>query len=100
MINPEVAIPLVVGLTAVGAGYVRWLRHRERMAEIAADAHRPMDESSRLAKLEQAVDAIALETERVGEGQRYLTRLMTDRAEQEGQMMRLRRPFEPSKTPH
>lgn len=100
MVNPEVAIPLVVGLTAIGTGYVRWLRHRERMAEIAADANRPVDESSRLTRLEQAVDAIAVETERIGEGQRYMTKLLADRAGQEGQMMPERRSHRPVNTPH
>lgn len=34
---------------------------------------------SRLTHLEQSLDAIALEVERVGEGQRYMTRVYADR---------------------
>lgn len=34
--------------------------------------------SARLARLEQAVDAIAVEVERVSEGQRFVTRVLTD----------------------
>jgi hypothetical protein len=41
----------------------------------------PLDDA-RLARLEQAVDAIALEMERVGEGQRYLTQIMAQRVAQ------------------
>ena len=36
-----------------------------------------------LLRLEQAVETIALETERIGEGQRYLTRLLADRADRD-----------------
>jgi len=34
---------------------------------------------SRLERLQQAVDSIAIETERISEGQRFTTRLLTDR---------------------
>lgn len=34
----------------------------------------------RLGRIEQAVEAIAIEVERVSEGQRFTTRLLTDRA--------------------
>ena len=37
------------------------------------------DASMRFERLEQAVDAIAIEIERVSEGQRFITRIMTDR---------------------
>ena len=36
--------------------------------------------SARLAHLEQSVDAIAVETERISEGQRFTTKLLSDRA--------------------
>lgn len=36
----------------------------------------------RLGRLEQAVESIAIEIERVSEGQRYVTKLMTDRGKQ------------------
>ena len=34
----------------------------------------------RLARIEQAVDAIAVETERISEGQRFTTKLLSERA--------------------
>ena len=79
MINPEVGVPLVAGIAAVAVLIRQSFRHRERMAEIASNASRPSVDSERMARLEQAVEAIAIETERVGEGQRYLTRLLDDR---------------------
>ena len=36
--------------------------------------------SARLANLERAVDAIAVETERISEGQRFTTKLLSERA--------------------
>ncbi len=41
----------------------------------------PSDLGERLARLEQMGETTALEVERIGEGQRFVTRLMTDRAE-------------------
>jgi transposase-like protein len=53
----------------------------------------PSDE--RLARLEQAVDAIAIEVERMSEGQRFVAKLLAERAEAE----RANRPAERVKTP-
>ncbi|HEU4990100.1 MAG: hypothetical protein KGL93_05925 [Gemmatimonadota bacterium] len=41
----------------------------------------PPEADQRLARIEQAVDAIALEVERISEGQRFTTRLLADRAQ-------------------
>lgn len=80
MINPEVAVPLTIGCaTSVGL-VLRWFQHRERMARIAADRERPPMEHARLSQLEQTMDDMALQLERVGEGQRYVTRLRPERA--------------------
>ena len=74
---------LHVVLALVGA-YVTWLvATRRRMADeaprlAAAGAGSP-ELSSRLTNLEQSLDAIAVEVERVGEGQRFMTRLFTER---------------------
>lgn len=40
----------------------------------------PSVRDDRVERLQQAVDAIAVELERVGEGQRFVTKLMADRA--------------------
>ena len=37
-------------------------------------------QDDRLARLEQAVESIAIEVERISEGQRFTTKLLTDRA--------------------
>jgi len=43
---------------------------------------------SRLSRLEQAVDAIALEVERISEGQRFTTKLLSEQARQGSKLSR------------
>jgi multidrug resistance efflux pump len=49
-----------------------------RRPAAAATAEMPAELTDRLNRLEQAVDAVAVELERVGEGQRYVTRVFTE----------------------
>ena len=48
------------------------------------------DGEARLARIENAVEAIAVEVERVSEGQRFATRLLAERAEADGLSARAR----------
>ena len=41
----------------------------------------PKDVSDRLERMEQGIEAVAVEIERIGEGQRFVTQLMSDRAQ-------------------
>jgi hypothetical protein len=59
-----------------------WLSHRERMKGLSAPKQTAAPSDERLARVEQAVEAIAIEVERISEGQRYVTKLMSDRAQQ------------------
>jgi hypothetical protein len=77
--QPEV---LVIAIAAIGATTVisvlkMWLNRPARAAVPQADLREIRDG---LARLEQAVDAIALEVERVSEGQRFTTKLLAERA--------------------
>jgi hypothetical protein len=47
---------------------------RDSKARIAPEV------TTRLERIEQAVDAIAIEVERISEGQRFTTKLLTERA--------------------
>jgi hypothetical protein len=47
----------------------------DRLPQVS-DAH-----DERLARIEQAVEAIAIEVERISEGQRFTTKLLADRAQ-------------------
>ncbi|HEY4132521.1 MAG TPA: hypothetical protein VGM50_18055 [Gemmatimonadaceae bacterium] len=67
-----ILIPSFAAVVATVVFGLRALRPRPKQIALAQD-------DERMARLEQAVDAIALEMERVGEGQRYLTQLMSQR---------------------
>jgi len=51
---------------------------RNRSREEAVKPGRPTEFTNRLTNLEQSVDAVALEVERIGEGQRFVTRILTE----------------------
>ena len=55
-----------------------WLAHRVRMKELALSARGVGAAEERLARVEHAVDAIAVEVERIGEGQRYVTAVLAE----------------------
>jgi hypothetical protein len=74
-----------IGLALLGAYAVWWLapsrtaRRRWPRRE-AVSPGTPGELSDRLTHLEHAVDAIAIEVERIGEGQRFITRSFVEHA--------------------
>ena len=55
-------------------------RHRERMGGLAPGMpNDPSQVDGRLIRIEQAVEAMSVELERVGEGQRFITKLLAER---------------------
>lgn len=81
-----VAIVVIIAITtafrtAVTAFFGRRpYRGEDRATTALADA--------RLSRLEQAVDAIALEVERISEGQRFTTKLLSEQARQNSKLSR------------
>lgn len=76
-----------VALTLAGA-YAVWVLLARRRAgdgalRPAGAGGAPGELSGRLTNLEQSIDAIAVEVERVGEGQRFMTRLFAEKRERE-----------------
>lgn len=78
----------VVGCLSAMAGQLyerrKWERRLLRTAGLDFDAEGPAAEpplatDPRFDRLEQAVEAVALEMERVSEGQRFVTKLLADR---------------------
>jgi len=66
-------------LTSVTLG-VAWVRARQRATRAEAYLEGMRDRSARPENVTPALDAIAIEVERIGEGQRFLTRALTDQA--------------------
>lgn len=72
-----IAICTVIGATIVLTPLARaWARRLEGGGR-AADANREL--TARLERIEQAIDAMATEVERIGEGQRFTTKLLSER---------------------
>ena len=66
----------MVAIIAIGVPLVRgWVKRWER-----DDARRqvPGDVSARMERMEHAIDAIAVEIERISEGQRFTTKLLSE----------------------
>jgi hypothetical protein len=57
------------------------LSHQEKMKRLSMADRDLASSDQRLARVEQAVESIAIEVERISEGQRFVTRLLNDRAQ-------------------
>jgi hypothetical protein len=75
-----VIIPIVFGIPGVVIIVKMWFSHKEKMAGLGGPKTGTAMLDARLARVEQAVESIAIEMERVSEGQRFVTKLMLDRA--------------------
>lgn len=72
-----IAIPIVFFVTVLFPLSIAYARRvwRRSTTTVAALPHELME---RMARLDQAVDSIAIEVERIGEGQRFMTKVLTD----------------------
>ena len=78
---PILAVVACVAVLALVAtkGRAPWYRAARRVDERVADTNRRAlrdSAGSQLTRLEHAIDAIAIEVERIGENQRFLTKLL------------------------
>ena len=74
-----IAIAIVFGIT--GWMLKSWLSHQEKMKGLSMTKERLDSSDERLARVENAVESIAVEIERISEGQRYVTKLLNERAQ-------------------
>lgn len=70
-----ILVPSIAALTGIGV-LGHWIVERTNRL-----THRTPEtlDAGRLQRLEQAVDTIAIEVERLGEGQRFVTKLLVER---------------------
>jgi hypothetical protein len=73
---------VITGLILVPAAFILTIAYARRLWRrgAAVVTSIPQDVYERFTRVEQSIDSVAVEVERIGEGQRYLTRLMSDRA--------------------
>ena len=77
--RPDIVVPAVsvVSLTLLLPLAIGWARRMSRRAPAAAPI--PSDLKMRLDRIENAVETIAIEVERVSEGQRFVTKVLAGR---------------------
>jgi hypothetical protein len=78
--NPNIAFPVVavVFLAMAFPISVAWARRIFRTSKPRSDAL-PPDQTMRLDRIENAIEAVAIEVERIAEGQRFVTRILAER---------------------
>ncbi len=80
--NQDFAITLVVfGVLGVVAFPLVRAFARRIEGKSPAPAALPPDVVSRLERIERAVESVAVEVERISEGQRFVTKVLSDRGE-------------------
>ena len=84
----DISIAFFLTIAAIIIGLPLARAFARRMDRRGGSAQIPNEISSQLAHLNQAVDAIALEVERISEGQRFTTRLLSEQKEAARQLDR------------
>ena len=81
--DPGILVPLgaFVMITTIVTTVIK---SRERMRMMDREALMPSsgDTAQRLDRIEQAIEAMAVEAERISEGQRFVTKLLSERAKE------------------
>ncbi|MFL5551287.1 MAG: hypothetical protein ACJ770_00640 [Gemmatimonadaceae bacterium] len=83
----DISIAFFLTMAAIIIGLPLARAFARRMDRRGAPTQVPAEISSQLSQLNQAVDAIALEVERISEGQRYTTRLLSEQRDAPGQTL-------------
>lgn len=76
----DIVLPIVFGVPGIVIITKMWFSHKERMAGLQSGRPANAITDARIERIEQAVDSIAIEMERVSEGQRFVTKLLSERA--------------------
>jgi hypothetical protein len=78
--GPEIVVPLGAFATAIicAIGIPLARAYSRRLDSESRNPRIPSEVTSRLERIEQAVDAVALEVERISEGQRFTTKLLSE----------------------
>jgi hypothetical protein len=78
--GPEVAVPLGAFATAIvlAVGVPLARAYSRRMDAQSKSPQIPSEVAARLERMEQAIDSVALEVERISEGQRFTTKLLSE----------------------
>lgn len=64
-----------IGFPMVIVSYLKW-KHKAKSDSLSLEAAARIE--ARIDRIEQAIDVVALETERISEGQRWLTKVLAE----------------------
>src|SRR3954464_12449971 len=80
MLGPEIVVPLGAFATAItmGIGIPLVRAYSRRMDAESKTPRFPSEVTDRLERMEQAIEAVAIEVERISEGQRFTTKLLSE----------------------
>jgi hypothetical protein len=84
-VDISIAFFVTIAIIIIGLPIARAIARR--MDRRATPVQIPNEVSAQLNQLNQAVDAIALEVERISEGQRFTTRLLSEQREAARQVL-------------
>jgi len=78
--GPEIVVPLGAFLCAIvlAIGVPIARAYSRRMDAESKNPRLPAEVTDRLERMEQALDSVALEVERISEGQRFTTKLLSE----------------------
>lgn len=78
--GPEIAVPLGAFLCAIvlAIGVPLARAYSRRMDAESRNPRLPTEVTERLERMEHALDSVALEVERISEGQRFTTKLLSE----------------------
>lgn len=78
--GPEIVVPLGAFATAIicAVGIPLARAYSRKMDADSRNPRIPAEMASRLERMEQAIDSVALEVERISEGQRFTTKLLSE----------------------
>jgi hypothetical protein len=80
--NEDIVVPVagmtMIVLLSLGIPFVRALARRWERDSLQPKV--PSEVMARLERIEHAVESVAIEVERISEGQRFTTKLLSDRA--------------------
>jgi hypothetical protein len=79
--GPPEEVWVLAGMTIIFVMFpmaIAWSRRLWKRGAAPVANEVPAELTDRLSRMEQAIDAVAVELERVGEGQRYVTRVFTE----------------------
>ena len=82
MHGPEILVPLggMMMIVALALGFPMIRLLHKRLDAQAAVPPASTDTTARLERIEHAIDAMSVEVERIAEGQRFTTKLLSERS--------------------